>query len=405
MKACGLIVEYNPFHNGHLYHVNEAKKRSNADCMIAVMSGSFLQRGEPAIIDKFHRAEAALSAGVDIVIELPYPYAVQSSHLFARGAVLSLKEIGVNSICFGSEAGTIKDFTTSFHLLNEKKDSYQTEIKRRLKEGLSFPKASEYAFQKIGLKTNTLDLTQPNNILGFSYVQTILANQLQIQPFTIKRTKSNYHDEQMKFPIASATSIRKELVDAKVVSEAISKTLPIETVKQMEQYKDKSTMWHTWENYFPLLHYRVMTMKHNELAMIHGVDEGLENRIKQTAKLATSFNNWMKRLKTKRYTWTRLQRTFVHILTNTQKMDFQTLENNHSVPYLRLLGATKTGRSYLNKNKKEFSVPLINQLQRNPVKMLAIEENATNAYYSILPVQKQIIFKKQEMKSPIFLDN
>src|SRR5690625_3192239 len=195
MRACGLIVEYNPLHNGHVYHIQSAKKVSKADCMIAVMSGPFLQRGEPAIIDKFHRAKAALASGVDIILELPYPYAVQSSQNFAKGAVQTLHEIGVSSICFGSESGMITDFTTSYHLFKKKESLYTETLQENLKLGMSFPQASMLSLEKIGLTTHQMDLSQPNNILGFSYVRTILENNLPIEPFTIKREKNDFHEQ------------------------------------------------------------------------------------------------------------------------------------------------------------------------------------------------------------------
>ena len=184
MKACGVVVEYNPFHNGHLYHLQKSKELTNADCMIAVMSRNFLQRGEPAIIDKFHRTKAALAAGADIVIELPYAYAVQSSELFAKGAILSLHELGVSSICFGSELGEIEPFLTLINRLEENKHIFDETIKKLLKQGLSYPKANSEALEKIGI--HEIDMMKPNNILGFSYVKTIFANQLPIKPFTIQ---------------------------------------------------------------------------------------------------------------------------------------------------------------------------------------------------------------------------
>src|SRR5699024_9065331 len=189
VKACGLIVEYNPFHNGHLYHIKEAKEQSAADCMVAVMSGSFLQRGEPAIIDKFHRTKAALQTGVDLVIELPYTYVVQGSHLLASGAVQSLFEIGVSQICFGSEYGDMTPFLSHYDTLKKHDVQYPAHVRDLLQKGLSYPRANALALKHIGLTNGRLDVSKPNNILGFSYVQTILDEQLPIEPITIKRIK------------------------------------------------------------------------------------------------------------------------------------------------------------------------------------------------------------------------
>ncbi len=401
MKACGLIVEYNPFHNGHVFHIQEAKKVSNADCIIAVMSGSFLQRGEPAIIDKFHRTKAALSAGVDIVLELPYPYAVQSSDLFAKGSVHTLNEVGVSSICFGSESGDISHFTKSYETYNKHKITFKETLKSCLNQGLSFPEASRKAYEKIGLANTKMDLSKPNNILGFSYVKAILDNDLPINPLTITRTQSGYHDQTITGAIASATSIRSKLFTDQAISAEIKDTMPAETLSQLQLYKHEATTWHKWEHYFHLVHYRVLTMSLNELASIHGVDEGLEYRIKRTANDVISLDEWIGKIKTKRYTWTRLQRIFAHILTNTTKSDIETAKSSSSVPYVRILGMTEIGQSYLNRQKKNIEVPLVANLSRHTDPLLSLEEKASRAYYSILPAKKKRDFHKQELQPPI----
>ena len=403
MKACGLIVEYNPFHNGHAYHIQEAKKETGADCIIAVMSGAFLQRGEPAIIDKFHRAKAALHTGIDIVIELPYAYAVQHSDLFAKGAIQSLYEIGVSSICFGSESGDITHFISSYRTFKEKEIVYKKTLHHYLAEGFSFPEASRHAYQKIGLTGHEMNLAQPNNILGFSYVKAILDHDLPIKPTTIKRTKNDYHDTTITSSIASATSIRNQLLGSDLITPAIRETIPQETVNQLEEYKSTVGTWHTWEKYFQLLHYRVLTMSLEELAAIHGVDEGLEYRIKKTAKKATSFNDWVQAIKTKRYTWTRLQRMFVHILTNTTKEDIERVNLHPTVPYIRLLGMSQKGKAYLNFQKKQIVTPLINTLSKNMDPLLTLEEKASNAYYSFLPPARFHQLRNQELQPPIML--
>ncbi|TMN23479.1 nucleotidyltransferase [Lentibacillus cibarius] len=404
MKACGLIVEYNPFHNGHVYHVRQSRDASNADCLIAVMSGSFLQRGEPAIIDKFHRTKAALLEGVDIVLELPYLYAVQSSDLFAEGAVRTLHESGVSSICFGSESGNTQHFMEGYDVFRQNEPFYRELLQDYLKQGIAFPEASRLAYQKIGLTTEEMDLSQPNNILGFSYVQTIMDAHLPITPLAIKRKKSNYHDEEITGPIASATSIRSKLLADHDISEDVAATMPNATIRQLHEYKWQAGCWHAWEGYFHLIHYRVMTMTTEELAAIHGVDEGLEYRIKKTARGVTSFYEWMQRIKTKRYTWTRLQRMFAHILTNTTKTDMYQLKNTTTVPYVRLLGMTRNGQTYLNAQKKEMNVPLVSKLSHHINPLLFIEEKASNAYYSMLPADKREKLRKQELQPPIMID-
>ncbi|MFS0672332.1 nucleotidyltransferase [Ornithinibacillus sp. 179-J 7C1 HS] len=403
MNVCGLIVEYNPFHNGHLYHIEQAKKQTNADCVIAVMSGSFLQRGEPAIMDKFHRAKAALLSGIDIVVELPYVFAVQSSDLFAKGSVLTLHELGVNSICFGSEAGNIQEFINGYQAFIHNKPTYQTNLRHHLQAGYSFPEASKLAYESIGLTKNGIDLSKPNNILGFSYVRTILENHLPIQPITIKRKNSEYHDTEITGSIASATSIRKKLLEEKKVLSDLTNTMPPATIHELQNYQSFATTLHYWESYFPLLHYRVTTMSVEELAHIHGVEEGLEHRIKKTAKEVSTFYDWVQAIKTKRYTWTRIQRILAHLLTNTTKSEIERLTTRNHVEYVRLLGMTKKGQEYLNTHKKEMNVPIYPKLTRDIHPMLEVEERATNAYYSILPIEKRYALMKQELKGPVLV--
>ncbi|HZW68809.1 MAG TPA: nucleotidyltransferase [Pseudogracilibacillus sp.] len=399
MKACGLIVEYNPFHNGHLYHVNEAKETTQADCMIAVMSGSFLQRGEPAIIDKFHRTKAALKSGVDLLVELPYAYAVQSSRYFAKGALLTLDALKTNYVCFGSESGDIEQFYKGVEQRQAKKELYDETIQSFLQSGLSFPLASQQAYEAIGL--SELDLFQPNNILGFSYVNTIVEENLPIKARTIKRKSSHYHDDEIDSSIASATSIRKELTNGQLSSKA-KNALPDATVQELESYRKKASVWHDWEDYFPLLHYRITTMTREELASIHGVDEGIEGRLISTINGAHSFADLIEKMKTKRYTYVRLQRMFTHILTNTTKVEIAGFFSFASLPYVRLLGMTKRGQEYLNESKKSRTVPLVSNLNHKQ-KTLYLDERALHVYYSVLPVEKRLALRKQEFQLPIIL--
>jgi predicted nucleotidyltransferase len=403
MKSCGVVVEYNPFHNGHQYHVQEAKKVSQAELMVAVMSGNFLQRGEPAIIDKFHRARAALTSGVDIVLELPYAFAVQHSDYFAKGAIQALYQIGAASICFGSESGDPEQFKTGYHQLTEAQDLFDQVQKEKLKEGLSFPDASMLAYRTIGLTNEAFDLSKPNNILGFGYVKAILEKNLPMDIHTIKRMSNQFHEPTISSPIASATSIRKEITEHRTITEKVKKTMPEIMIKELLNYKEMSSIWHYWEDYFQLVHYRVQTMSNEELRDIHGIVEGLENRLKQTARQAENMVDWMQSVKSKRYTWTRIQRIFTHLLTNTTKHEIQPFLKQEKLPYLRILGMTKRGQSYLNQHKKKIETPIIHSFSRDIHPMLELEEKATAAYYSILPPSARKRLTQQELKGPIIM--
>jgi len=404
MRACGVVVEYNPFHNGHQYHLERARDKSRADCMIAVMSGNFLQRGEPAIIDKYERTKAALASGIDIVIELPFAYAVQSSHYFALGSVRTLNEIGVSAICFGSEQGNIDDFITAYHIQKKQSVTYKSLLKKHLAKGLSYPAAHSAVTEQLMQGSLPIDLTKPNNILGLSYVTRVLDDKLPIELLTIKRMNSDYHDQTIKGAIASATSIRQQLFNYQSITEKIKHSLPEPSINTIENYRNEASIWHSWENYYPFLKYRVLTMSSEQLAAIHHVDEGLENRIVKTAKRATSFEHWMQLMKTKRYTWTRLQRMFVHILTNTLKTDILNVHEQRTVPYLRLLGFTKNGQRYLNQVKKQLTVPLITQISRKEQVSLMLDERASNVYYSVLPSEQQNYFQQKDLQRPIIIN-
>ncbi len=405
MNACGLIVEYNPFHFGHLYHLQKSREKTAADCIVAVMSGNFLQRGEPAIIDKFHRAKAAVQCGVDLVIELPAVFAVQNSDLFAKGALLTLEELKVESVCFGSEHGEIDPFIQAYDRFSQNRKKYDQQLKRSLTEGLSFPEASRSAYQAIGLHSGTIDLSRPNNILGYSYVKAIKEYDLSMDALTIKRVHNDYHDPEINHSIASATSIRNELHQHQAITETVKKTLP-EPVRQiLLDYKQEAGLWHNWQDYFDLLQYRILTMQAEEIRQIHGVEEGLEYRLKETAAKADSFVEWMTALKTKRYTWTRLQRIFVHLLLNNQKQTIQPLLNTDHVPHLRILAMNETGRAYLNHKRKEIGVPLVSQLKKQKTQLAAIDEKASNAYYSVSSNDTRSKLRRQELVSPYIAAN
>ncbi|SFM00266.1 Predicted nucleotidyltransferase [Gracilibacillus orientalis] len=403
MKACGLIVEYNPYHNGHHYHFQQAKIVSGAECMVAVMSGNFLQRGEPAIVDKFSRAKMAIQQGVDLVIELPYFYAVQHSELFANGAIKILNSLQVDSLCFGSEHGEIDDFNTLYHFITEHQKNYDLYLTEALNQGNSYPKANDIAFSKIGGENLSIDFAKPNNILGYQYVKNIYDLHTTIFPYTIKRIKNNYHDREINDPIASATSIRKQLLTAHTNTNTneLNDTIPSITNESLESYKELHSSWHYWEAYFPLLKYRVLTMRKDEFANIHGIKEGLENRIINTAKKAESFSEWMELLKTKRYTWTSLQRVFTHILTNTYASEIEAYVTEKKPSAIRILAMSKNGQNYLSARKKEIDVEWYTS-NKHPYPYQAFDDRIDHAYYSILPLTSQQYLTKQAYQKPIF---
>ncbi|MBN8207362.1 nucleotidyltransferase [Bacillus sp. NTK071] len=403
MKTAGVIVEYNPFHNGHLYHLNETRNATNADVVIAVMSGSFLQRGEPALVDKWSRARMALQNGVDIVIELPYVYATQKAEIFAKGAVSLLTSMGVDQLCFGSESGSIHEFLSTVSFIDSHEKEYNERIKYFMGEGNSYPKASSLAFQSLDGHEDVLDLSQPNNILGFQYVKAIHSQNSHMRPSTILRTKAGYHDQQLTdTKIASATGIRHELLSKGSPLESIQSYVPDPTYKELQHYMNTYRTFHGWHKLYHLLRYKLLTTSPSKLALIYEAEEGLENRLISIAKRAPTFQSFMEAVKTKRYTWTRIQRFALHILTDTTKDEMRPALEGDKAPYLRLLGMSSTGRAYLNEIKSSLPVPLVANINQFNHPFLTIERRVSQAYALGFTDEHQEEFLMKEHKmSPI----
>ncbi|MBZ5748723.1 nucleotidyltransferase [Metabacillus rhizolycopersici] len=398
MNALGLVVEYNPFHNGHFYHLAESKKETNADVVIAVMSGNFLQRGEPALISKWERTKMALHCGIDLVIELPYAFATQKANTFANGAVSILEALKCQSLCFGSELGEISSFLGANEFLHKSKQQYDELIKKQIKTGVSYPTALTNAFQELTNGKEILDLSLPNNILGFHYVKSIREQQAQMKPFTIQRTSAGYHEQNFVSPtIASATSIRKSIFSNEG---DITNYVPSVTFQILNEYKMEKGLLHNWEQYFHLLKYSIMTMTEEDLLTIYEVEEGLENRIKKNILHAQSFQDFMERIKTKRYTWTRLQRLCTHILTKTTKQQMSFINDSQTAPYIRLLGMSSKGQEYLRSIKKQIELPIISKLATFRHPLLELDIKATNTYNMIFeePLRSKLL--KAEYATP-----
>lgn len=360
MKATGVVVEYNPFHNGHLHHLRETRIASGADVVVAVMSGHFLQRGEPALVSKWARTRMALEAGVDVVIELPYCFATQHAEIFSRGAISLLDSIGCESFCFGSEDGDIDTFEKTVLFIEANRERYNTYISRFIQDGMSYPSALAKAFQTLGNGDSVIDLSKPNNILGFHYLEARNQIQSTLKAYTITREAAGYHDQHFSSPsIASATSIRKSIFTSEG-DHKIDSYLPSTSVDQLTHYQLEYGGFHRWEDYWTILQYKLLSSSKEELKDIYEIEEGIENRMMECVKASTSFEEFMTKLKTKRYTWTRLQRMLLHILTNTGKEE---MRSRHISPsYIRLLGMNKMGRKFLHSKKKEMPLPLISKL-------------------------------------------
>ncbi|WP_066252555.1 nucleotidyltransferase [Neobacillus drentensis] len=399
MKSVGLIVEYNPFHNGHAYHLQASKEAAQADVVIAVMSGNFLQRGEPALVSKWQRTKMALLNGVDIVFELPYRFATQKAESFAFGAVSILDAVHCDSLCFGSESGDLSDFLQTIDYLKEQQNPYNENIKSHLDTGVSYPKALSLAFQQLPAADNYLDLAKPNNILGLEYIKAIQQQKSAVRPLTIARKNADYHDEHFaSATIASATSIRKAIFTNDNNQTEIDQYVPEQTKILLKEYIHQYHGFHQWENYWNYLQFRLIHSSPSELREIYEVEEGLENRLQAAALETDNFHQFMQKIKTKRYTWTRLQRLCVHILTNTKKEEMA--RHSEKATYLRLLGMTSTGREYLNKKKSHLSLPLISKLASFKEKEINLDIKAARIYSIGIPSHLKAKMLRQEFEQP-----
>lgn len=380
MQAVGIIVEHNPFHNGHFYHVTQAKNTSKADVVVAVMSGHFLQRGEPALVDKWTRAKMALLGGVDLVIELPYVFATGNAPVFAAGSTYLLNALKCQTFAFGSEEGQIEPFLHTYHHLQKHTEEYNEAIKKAVAQGNSYPKALNIAFERIKTYANgekLVDLSKPNNILGYHYVEAAAENNLAIKPLTIQRIQAGYHDDvDISQSIASATGIRKALFEEKDI-DIIKQFVPETTYETLHDWQQQNGSFIGWENIWPLLKFAILRHSPSQLRRYADVAEGLEYSFIKHAKQATSYLEFMDKVKSKRYTWTRLQRMLLHIFSGIEKEQLHAF----TMPsYIRILGMTENGQAYLSSVKKQLDLPLISRVGSNDNQMLQIDIHATNMY-------------------------
>ncbi|MER1984649.1 MAG: nucleotidyltransferase [Solibacillus sp.] len=379
MQAVGLIVEYNPFHNGHLHHVTEAKRSTNAEIAVAVMSGQFLQRGEPALVDKWTRTKMALANGVDIVIELPYAFSTAPAPIFAKGAVQLLDAMQCSTLAFGSEEGSIAPFLNSFNLIEQHREQYNAAIKAAVTTGKSYPQALHIAYEQLKTEhpNDYIDLAQPNNILGFHYVEALANSNSQMQPVTIQRILAGYHDDiDITSNIASATGIRKALFEGQSLGET-SQFIPQETARELAIWQQKYGHFAQWETFWPLVKYAILRHTPAQLTLYADVTEGLENALIKHARTSNTYTEFMTALKSKRYTWTRLQRMLTHIYTGVTREQLHAIE---TPSYLRILGMTTAGQAYISAIKKNLRLPLISRVGAHDDPCLALDLRATEMY-------------------------
>jgi len=357
MKVIGIVAEYNPFHNGHKYHLESSKKLCNADFSIAIMSGNFLQRGEPALFDKWSRAKMAVLNGIDLVIELPVIYSCQSAELFAFGAIKILDSLKVvDFLCFGSENGNIGELYKTAETLLSEPTSVKTKIRKLLDEGMTYSKAVSEAYREMAGDL----LSYPNNILGIEYIKSLLTINSAIKPITIKRIGSNYNDAVLRGHISSATAIREGL-KTNGLTEEIRNCVPEASWKVIVDNINKGKGPVFWDNFSDILLYHIRKSTHQSMRNLPEIKEGLEYRLKKAGDATTCFEELITFVKTKRYTRTLLQRNLCHMLLNINKKDVGYAKRIDSPVYVRVLALNKNGRILLKEISRKSNSPIINK--------------------------------------------
>lgn len=397
MKAVGLVTEYNPFHNGHLYHLNKAMELTGADISVAVMSGDFVQRGEPAVLDKYTRTSMALNSGVNLVVELPVNYAVSSAESFAAGALKVLDYIKADSIAFGSESGNIERLSKLAHILCDNEDTLYKEISKYTANGISYAAARQKVVEKLTDKDTAAMLTSSNNILAVEYLKAIIKNNYAIKPYTLQRQGDSYNDTDIRSEYASATALRENLK-----ADNISEYIPVKAGLILSSntnyiYPDDIT-----EVLFTRLLDILFASNYDKNVFIENVmqypdvSKEIAGRLYKSAmdmitrtvpqgaeskdNGAFSFGSLCEHIKTKEVPLSRIKRALVRI---TLGLDKKHMEKYSNAPYIRVLGFDKKGQEYLSYIRKTVEVPLITKTA-DYKEMLLDDIHAANIYNMIV---------------------
>ncbi len=414
MKAVGLVTEYNPFHNGHLYHLNKAMELTGADISVAVMSGDFVQRGELAVLDKYTRASMALNSGVNLVVELPVNYAVSSAESFAAGALKVLDYIKADSIAFGSESGNIERLSKLAHILCDNEDTLYKEISKYTANGISYAAARQKVVEKLTDKDTAAMLTSSNNILAVEYLKAIIKNNYAIKPYTIKRQGDSYNDTDIMSDYASATALRGNLK-----ADNISKYIPVKAGLILSSntnyiYPDDIT-----EALFTRLLDILFASSYDKNVFIENVmqypdvNKEIAGRLYKSAmdmitrtvqqmseskdNGAFSFGSLCEHIKTKEVPLSRIKRALVRI---TLGLDKKHMEKYSNAPYIRVLGFDKKGQEYLSYIRKTVEVPLITKTA-DYKEMLLDDIHAANIYNMIAAGKYGVKELGDYVKNPI----
>lgn len=394
MKTVGLITEYNPFHNGHAYHIEKAKMLTGADRVIVVMSGDFVQRGAPAVMPKHLRAESALLSGASLIIELPVCFATGSAEYFAQGSISLLNQLGcIDSICFGSECGDLHLLKEIAQILADEPIEYQTALKQALKEGASFPAARQEALNIYSDKYSEI-LASPNNILGIEYLKALAKIHSKMEPFTIKRIGAGYHDMDIDGQFSSATAIRSDIYQLADVNSS-SESIPLTHIQTQVPSSCHELMKKNYQTRYPvksddfslLLKVKLLSETADSLSHYLDISPELANRILRLRNNYLSFEQFCDLLKTKELTRSRISRSFIHVLLGITN-DWLTAMKAPA-PYARILGFRRDHADLLGILKRTSDIPLITSPARTVLadtayQMLELDIYASDLYESVI---------------------
>ena len=387
-RVLGIIAEYNPFHNGHLYHIKQSISQDNSDCVVCVISGNFVQRGNTSIIDKWTKTKMAIANGADLIIELPTVYSTSSAENFAEGAIKILDELGVvDSISFGMEAKDISTLNNIANVLYQEPKEYVTMLNHELGRGISYPKARESALMMYlnDIKRYANVLSGSNNILGIEYLKAMKKQKSPLKPIGIQREKVYYHDNFIVDDFASATAIRKMIINRQF--NEIMKVIPRSSYVLLAQELQKGHYVLDLSKFQDEILYKLRTMTIAEIKELTDVSEGLENAIKNAADSCNNIIDLVNIIKSKRYTQTRIQRILIYTLLGITKKMMDT--SKKITPYIRVLGFTEKGKHLISeamaKNPKlnlVTSVKKFMETSKNKQlkEMLKMDIYATNVY-------------------------
>lgn len=388
MKIAGLITEYNPFHNGHVHHMEEARRLTGADYLIVVMSGNFVQRGAPAIIECRERVKMALHGGADLVLSMPVLFSTSSAEVFARAGIGLLNLLGcVEYVVFGTEAGSLSELQKISDVLNREPDSFKEELKTFLRAGYPYPKARALALELYfngEIDDIATLLSSPNNILGIEYLRALSYFKSSIRPITLKRWHTEYHSEALYDDVASATAIRKLLYEEDGASR-IAPYVPSYTARELSIHSG-ITMPIRRDDLSGILQYRLNQEK-DRLEEFLDFSPALKERIQRLLPACFTFSEWADALKTKDLTLTRINRALLHLILNIRESDLESYKDEDYCMFARILGFKKDATSLLSAIKANTALPIVSKmadsgkiLDEKAKKLLSMDVFATDVY-------------------------